>query len=154
MVDRPGGARRSARLLRITRIPGQVLVMFGLTAGCYATSLAAVSGLQSASDSAVAEARGPYADGIGRLTDGHDLLENGLRALVDLDGRAVDANDRLSGEITGLEARLDRLSANVSAVDGAARVLPARAPMPVAVRSLAVSRSTSAHATTGGSAAP
>jgi hypothetical protein len=128
--------------------------MFGLTGGCYAISLAAVSGLQSASDSAVIEARAPYADGIGRLADGHDRLEGGLSALADLDGQAVDANDRLNGAIGALEARLDRLSASVSAVDGAARALPARAPMPVPVRSVGVSRSTSAHAATGGSAAP
>jgi hypothetical protein len=129
--------------------------MVGLAGGCYAISLAAVSGLQSATDAAVVAARAPYADGVGRLADANDRLEARLGALADLDGRAVDANDRLSGTIAGLEARLDRLAAGVSAVDGAARALPARAPMPVAVRSVGVSRSARpAHATTGGSAAP
>jgi hypothetical protein len=155
MADPAGRARRPADRLRLPRPPARVLMLVGLSGGCYAVSLAAVAGLQSASDGALAAARAPYVDGLARLTDGHDRLEGGLSALADLDRRAVNTNDELSGAITGVEAQLDRLSSRVAAVDGAARQLPARAPMPVPVRSVGVSRSSgSAHATTGGSAVP
>ena len=154
MADARNRYRRPSGVLPVPRLPGQVLALIGLTGGSYAISLAAVAGLQSASETALAAARAPVVDGIGRLSDGHDGLESGLSTLADLDRQAVAANDRLGAAIADLEGRLDRLSANVSAVDGAARSLPARAPMP-AVRSVGVTRSTtSAHATTGGSAAP
>jgi hypothetical protein len=139
----------------IPRLPGRAFALIGLTGGCYAVSLAAVAGLQSASEGAEVAARAPYASGVAQLAGGNDRLESNLPVLADLDAAAVDANDRLTGAMTALEARLGGLSTSVSAVDGAARALPARAPMPVPVRSVGVSRAaTPAHAATGGSGAP
>lgn len=132
------------------RFPAHVFVMLSASTAAYALALAAVTGLQSADDAALAAARDPVANAVEQLAAGHDQLGARLDR-----GRAVyagAAQDYVAagGSLATLEAQLGVLSKTVDAIDGVSRSLPSTLRLPSVARSVAGTRPAS-HGTTGAS---
>jgi hypothetical protein len=100
-----------------TRYPAHVAVAIGLGTGVYAFSLAAVTGLQAATDRALIADREPVADAIALLGDHHDRL---AASLEDARTRYVAATEQygaLAGGLDALHQRLDALGESLAAVE-------------------------------------
>ena len=152
MADRQ--ARVKTTGLTLPRIPGRVLTLIGLTTSGYALTLAGVASLQSLSDSATTAARAPALSGIDAAATVNDHLTSGLDDLTARNAALAKSYGTIASAIDGLESKLGALSASVTAVDGAARALPASVPLPPAIRAVRPTGRSTAHVTTGGSAAP
>lgn len=133
-------------------------VFLGLSAGAYATGLAAVTWLQVQSEAAVVESRAPAAQTIEALAAQNDSLASSAQRAGATYRRATDAYDLVGRTLAEVEAQLADLGGLVGAVDGAAGALPDRVALPridrapaVASRGqVAVSQPT-VHATTAAS---
>ena len=152
-LDRPI-PRVLPRAIARPSVPHHVGVMFGLTAAGYAATLGVVSALQASAEVAVIVDRQPVAAAIEQVAADNDRLG----ASVDGAGRdiaaAVAAYEAVAARLPAVETRLTDLSTLVQAVDGAARALPARAPVPTVVRTTTTAPRPVAHATSGGSGTP
>ena len=150
----PAIPRPSVRIGIRPTVPANVGTMLGLSVAGYGVALALVTGLQASGEAEINADRAPLATAIDRIAAGHDRL--GLK----LDGAAGQYTAAAGGYqsvvdgLSGIEARLGALAKSVTAVDGAARALPASVALPPVVRSVRVSTKAVAHATSGGSAAP
>ena len=155
VATRPAIERARTAPRAVPRIPLQVLTLIGLSGGCYAVSLAAVAGWQSAADADTASARAPFASGVADVAATNDRLAARLATMADLVAAAAGAGGSIGAGMAAFERQLERLSASVAAVDGATRGLPTRVALPPPVRSVSIGRvSAPAHVTTGGSAVP
>jgi hypothetical protein len=152
MADRQ--ARVKTTGLGLPRIPGRVLTLLGLTTSGYALTLAGVASLQSLGDSATTAARAPALAGIDAAATVDDRLTSRLDDLMARNAALAKSYGTIASAIDGLESKLGALSASVTAVDGAARALPVSIPLPPVVRAVRPTARSTAHATTGGSAAP
>jgi hypothetical protein len=150
-----GSALATPRGLRLgsQRLPAHVAVMLGASVAGYGIALAVVTGLQSASEAAIAADRAPTSELLSGLAAGHDRLGGAVDRAAATATRALDRYQLLSSEISQLRADVDALSRLVSRVDGAAQALPASVKLPTVIRTPAAARPV-VHATTGGSAAP
>ena len=152
MADRP---RRSMRRQpAVPRIPGRVVTLLGLTTSGYALTLAGVAALQSSSDAATIAERAPALAGVEAAARANDGLADRLDDLTARNTMLAGSYDAIASAIDGLEAQLGSLATSVSAVDGAARALPRSVALPPVVRTVRPAARSTAHATTGGSAAP
>jgi len=117
--------------LRSALLPAHVGVLVGVSAGAYALSLAAMTGLQAGNEAALRAQRDPLAAAIGRLTAQHDQLT----ARVDQARAAYEAAAAAYAATgTGFQnvaARLAELTAAVSQVGATAASLPTRVHIPV-----------------------
>jgi hypothetical protein len=126
-------------------------VFLGLSAGAYALSLAGVTALQARSEAAVAANLGPRADAISRLAAQNDALDADARRAGSIFDDARIAYDEVRETLADVEARLGTLATSVQAVDGAARVLPDRMPLPRVSRTVPSLQAPTVHATTAAS---
>lgn len=137
------------------RPPTRILALAGLSTATYALSLALVTSLQSAAETATIADREPLASAIDALANRNDRLAGQVDGLIRTGGERASDYRSATAAIADLESALGRLSKAVATVDGAARALPAAVALPPVVRSVRASsgssRSTS-HATSGGSA--
>lgn len=148
-------ARGHVTTLGVPRVPAQVVVLVGLTAGGYAATLAGVTALQSSAEAATAASRAPVVGVIQETSARNDALAARLSDAVARQGQAADAYQALLDRIAATESALAGLTSSVAAVDGASHTLPTRVALPTTVRTvIRASSAGSAHATTGGSAAP
>ena len=138
------------------RRPLHVAVVFGLTTGLYAGSLAMVTALQASTERALAAGRAPVAAGAESLGDSNDRLVATLDRSVAAYQAAASAYGDLTQDLVGFEDRLTALGGSVAGIQGAVAELPSRIALPsVRTVSRASSRSAPAtHAKTSASGAP
>jgi len=132
------------------RRPVHLAVALGVSAGVYAVSLAAVTGLQAGTDAAVATERAPAVDALAKLKSGNDRLAAKIDAAGAAYGAAADSYREAARGLDGLDGRLAALAKSVAGIEGAAVSLPARVPLPSVTRARTVTVPT-VHATTGAS---
>jgi hypothetical protein len=133
------------------RRPLHVVVFFGLSAGVYAVSLAAVTSHQANSEAAALIDRAPTTEAVTQLSAANDRLEAEARQLGRTYERATGAYDRVGQALADVEAQLADLADVVGAVNGASLALPDRVALPRLTRTVTpVSRPT-VHATTAAS---
>jgi hypothetical protein len=138
----------------LPRVPGRVLTLLGLTTSGYALTLAGIASLQATSDAATIAARAPALAGIDAAANENGRLADRLDVLTARNAALATSYGTIASAIDGLESRLGALSTSVTAVDGAARALPASVPLPPAIRAVRPTSRSTTHATTGGSGAP
>ncbi len=150
------------------RRPLHIPIVVGISAGLYAASLAAVTGLQSAHDVATAAAAAPGADTAALLRSSHDQLDAELARARAAYTAAADHYDALTKQLAGLETRLAGLAAQADSLRSAPLAVPGAAAIAVGQGGIVVHRGTAAavgaapaaaaapavHATTGASGAP
>jgi hypothetical protein len=152
---RPVALERSLpRAIPRPSVPHHVGVMFGLTAAGYAATLGVVSALQASAEGDLIAQRQPVAAAIEQVAADNDRLAGAIDMAASDITDAVAAYEAAAARLPAVEGRLGDLSALVEAVDGAARALPARAPVPTVVRTTTAAPRPVAHATSGGSGAP
>lgn len=120
------------------RRPLHLGVFLGLSAGAYATGLAAVTWLQVQSEAAVLEGRAPAAQTIDALAAQNNSLASSEQRAGASYRRATDAYDLVAKTLADVEAQLADLGGVVGAVDGAAGALPDRVALPRIDRAPAV----------------
>ena len=131
-------------------------VFLGLSAGAYATGLAAVTWLQVQSETALLDSRAPAVRTIEALAAQNDSIASSAQRAGVTYRRATDAYDLVAQTLVEVEAQLADLGGLVGAVDGAAGALPDRVALPridqprVSRAPVAVSQPT-VHATTAAS---
>ena len=152
MADRHVRVKTTGRAL--PRIPGRVLTLLGITTSGYALALAGVASLQARSDAATIAARAPALAGIDAAANESGRLADRLDVLTARNAALAASYGTIASAIDGLESRLGALSASVTAVDGAARALPASVPLAPAIRTVRPTSRSTTHATTGGSGVP
>ena len=106
------------------------------------------------SDAATVAARAPALAGIEAAANVNGRLADRLDVLTARNAALAASYGTIASAIDGLESRLGALSASVTAVDGAARALPAAVPLPPAIRTVRPTSRSTTHATTGGSGVP
>lgn len=136
------------------RRPIHLAVALGLTTGLYAASLAAVTGLQAASDRATHADRAPAETSIAALVGANDRLANGIDAGVAGVDLAAGGYTSLIGQIGALEQRLQALGAAVGQVRGGVGSLPGRMALPSIGGSTIRSAAPATQATTSASGKP
>jgi len=152
MADREVRVKTSGRAL--PRIPGRVLTLLGITTSGYALALAGVASLQATSDAATTAARAPALAGIDAAASERGRLADRLDVLTARNAALAASYGTIASAIDGLESRLGALSTSITAVDGAARALPASVPLAPAIRTVRPTTRSTTHATTGGSGVP
>jgi hypothetical protein len=113
--------------LRAVNVPAHVAVLLGLSAGGYALSLAAVTGLQASSEAALQAERAPVAAAIQALVAQHSQLEADLSAARDAYGSAAAIYAASGSGFAEMEVRLNDLAAAVTEINGSASSLSAGA---------------------------
>jgi len=137
---------------RVSRpLPPHVLVMLGASTAAYAVALAAVAGVQSADEAALAAARDPVARAVEQVAAGHDQIEDRLDRGRYLYVAVAEAYAAAGGSMATLEAQLGTLATTVDAIDGVSRSLPSLARLQSIAGSVAGGRAPMTHATTGAS---
>lgn len=105
------------------RLPVHVAVTVGVSAGLYATSLAAVTALQAGTDARLAAERAPAAAAVADLRAANASLA-AVQARIDASAAAAAAAyDDLATAVGDHEERLAALDAQVSAIEGSASAL-------------------------------
>ncbi len=142
--------------VRSVRLPAHLGVLIGLSAGTYALSLAAVTGLQSSSEAHIGADRARALAVIGAVQQDHTVLEQRLQAAGAAYQTAADAYAATGAGFTEMQARLTDLAAAVTAINGSAASLPSGVKLPAVSRSVAGAAGAAApvvHATTTASGA-
>ncbi len=135
------------------RRPLHLAVTLGVSAGVYAASLAAVTSFQTGQDALAAASAAPAEAALAALRDANDRLARGVDAASAAFEAAGTGYRRVAAGLAGTDARLGKLAASVSSIEGAAVRLPASAPLP-AVASVRYVAAPVVNATTGASGAP
>jgi hypothetical protein len=130
------------------RRPYHVAALLGASAGVYAISLAAVTGLQSSTDQQAVELRAPAAAAADRLAASHDQLELQLARIQASLRSDSAAYDDLALAMASHGDALDGLAAQVSQLEGQAAQLPTRISLPSAPRVSSSSATTRASTST------
>ena len=133
------------------RVPPHVLVMLSASTAAYAVALAAVAGVQSADDAALAAARDPIANAVEQVAAAHDQIGDRLDRGRALYAAVAQAYAAAGGSMTTLEAQLGTLAKTVDAIDGVSRSLPSTVRLPSIAGSVGGARAPATHATTGAS---
>ncbi len=116
------------------RRPVHLAVMLGTSTGAYALALAAVTGLQSASDAAAVRAIEPMVAAQTSIGADHGVLEQDLRDATDRYTELADRYDRLTPRLADLEAALDSLAGSTEKITDSAAALPDRISLPAVRR--------------------
>ena len=132
-------------------VPAHLGVILGLSAGAYALTLAAVTGLQSSAEAATRMERAPTIASIDAMAAGHDRLTARLDAARAAYEAAAGVYGDAGLQVADLGARLDALAAAVSEVSGTASSLPSSVRLPPISRSVAKVAAPASQATTGAS---
>jgi len=132
-------------------IPAHLGVILGLSAGAYALTLAAVTGLQSSAESATRLERAPTIAAIDAMAAGHDRLTARLDTARAAYEAAAGAYGDAGLQVADLESRLNALAAAVSEVSGTASSLPSGVRLPPVARSVTTAAAPASQATTGAS---
>lgn len=132
-------------------VPAHVGVLFGLSAGAYAITLAAVAGFQSTDEARMAAERAPTVAAIGQLQAGHDDLKARLDAARAAYEAAAGAYAIVGGRFEALEGDLATLAATVGEIQGAAAALPDSVKLPKITTSVRSVSTPTTHSTTGAS---
>ena len=136
MTERP---RRPAGAPSVMTTLARAGILLGVSAAAYAVSLAAIAGQQADADAAITAARRPALDQVAVAAAGADALEGRIRATEAGVRDLAAAYGDVGTDVDTLAARLDRLAALVTEVEGSAAALPARIHLPtVSVRSVPV----------------
>lgn len=135
-------------------LPSHIVVLLATSTAGYALMLAAVAGLQSRNEAAVAAARQPAIEDVTQLRVEHDDLTARLDAAQSAYNAAVAAYTAAGGSLTDLTSRLGDLSTIVGTIDGVSRSMPAAVALPAVRASVGTVRGPSTQATTGASGAP
>ncbi len=147
------GTRASTAMTEHRRL--HVGAFLGLSVGAYALSLAGVTALQAGAEAAIADDRVPTEQAIAALALQHGSLEDDAHRAALAYERATQAYGRVGDSLADVETRLADLTTVIAAVDGAARALPAHAPLPQVTRTVTTTRVKAkpapAHATTAAS---
>lgn len=143
---------------RLPSLPPNVVVYLGLSTGAYALSLAAVTGLQSASEAAARSARAPMVDAVNAVTADHDLLAQRVTAAHRAYDAAAAAYEAAGVNVTALDGRLADLAGAVADLNGTAAQLPSSIKLPAVSKPAKTSAgssssTTTTHVTTGASGA-
>jgi hypothetical protein len=133
------------------RRPIHLFVLIGASASAYALSLAGVTGLQSAADGALIDARAPIGAAADRVGSSHDDLDAVVSSAAKTYAGAADRYSALAAQLVEVEAALDALAGRVSKVKGAADALPTRISLPRVTVSAPRTSKPVVHATTGAS---
>jgi hypothetical protein len=162
-LDLPLGRRAravSTTRTTVTRRPYHVAAFLGASAGVYAISLAAVTGLQSAADQQTMALRAPAAAAAAQLAASNDVLDRQItRIEAELRSQGAAYGD-LASTMATYGGSLDGLAAQVSELEGQAAQLPTRISLPSAPRVSSGARATTSTsrpatvATTGASGKP
>jgi hypothetical protein len=130
----------------------QFALLLTASAGAYAVSLAAVAGLQSASDRAVIDGRLPTADAIDRLAGDSARLEGSLARADAVLSDAIARFEATTPALAASAAELAALHEEVAGVSGRAAELPGSIAVPRVTRTTrTVTRTVVVHGTTGAS---
>ncbi|HYK95450.1 MAG TPA: hypothetical protein VE011_06250 [Candidatus Dormibacteraeota bacterium] len=148
MGDGGAGAPRT-----FVGLPAHVLVLLAASTAGYALMLAAVTGLQSRSEAALAAARQPAVDGIVQVRAGHDDLTTKLDAAQADYNSTVAAYVAAGGSLDLLTSKLAVLTSLVGEIDGVSRSMPAAITLPTVHTSVGTVRSPITQSTTGASGA-
>jgi hypothetical protein len=130
------------------RFPAHVFVMLSASTAAYAIALAAVAGLQSADDAALAAARDPVARAVEQVSAGRDDVLGRLDRARAVYAALAESYGAAGGSLTALEAQLAALSSSVAAIDGASRSLPTSVRLPRVAGSVSGGSAPATHATT------
>jgi hypothetical protein len=152
-VPRPVATRQGARPSSFG-VPAHVGILIGLSAGGYALSLAAVTGLQSHSEAALTAQRAPALAKIDALNTHYANLEAQLAAAQSAYDAAAAAYNATSTQFQAMESSLSDLAAAVSSINGTAASLPAGVSLPSVSRSVSTASAPVVHATTTASGVP
>jgi hypothetical protein len=155
----PAAARattvRSAARPSSIGLPAHVGILIGLSAGGYALSLAAVTGLQSQSEAALTAQRAPALAKIDALNGRYANLEAQLAAAQSAYDAAAAAYNATGAQFQAMESSLGDLAAAVSSINGTAASLPSGVSLPSVSRSVSTAASAPVvHATTKASGVP
>lgn len=147
--DRPPVATKGKRSFdgRSLRQAGTLL---GLSASAYAVSLAAVTGLQAATDRAALAAVEPAHAVLADLVARNERLEANLVVGGGAYQTSADLYDAIVAQLEALERDLSNLQATAGDLSGATKALPQRVTLP-RVSSGGVNLPPKVHATTGAS---
>ena len=143
-----GPLRRSLPSLVSLRIPAHVGVLVGLSTGAYALSLAAMVGLQSTSEAAIAAQRAPAIAAIEALNRRATGLDTQLAAARAGYESAAAAYAATGAGFQEMEARLDELAAAVDKINGTVSSLPTSIRLPALARSMTSAPAPVVHAIT------
>jgi hypothetical protein len=134
--------------LRSIRLPAHLGVLMGLSAGAYALCLAAVTGLQSLTESELAADRAPALETIRTVQQDHDRLEERLVAARSAYTAAAEAYRASGTGFAAMEARLSELSTLMTEINGTAAALPSSVKLPSVKKSVSGGSAPAVHATT------
>jgi hypothetical protein len=134
--------------LRSIRLPAHLGVLMGLSAGAYALCLAAVTGLQSLTESELAADRAPALETIRTVQQDHDRLEERLVAARSAYTAAAEAYRASGTGFAAMEARLSELSTLMTEINGTAAALPTSVKLPSVKKSVSGGSAPAVHATT------
>ncbi|TAK01146.1 MAG: hypothetical protein EPO36_06405 [Chloroflexota bacterium] len=118
-------------------MPAHLGVILGVSAGAYALTLAAVTGLQASAEASSRLERAPTIAALEDLRAGHDRLAGRLDAARAAYESAAGTYGDAGLAVTDLEARLNELAAAVAEVSGTAASLPSGVKLPPVSRSVA-----------------
>ncbi len=138
------------------RRPYHVGVAIGLSAGVYATSLAAVTVLQMDQDRALATDRQPVGDAISLLADHHDAMEADIAAARSVYEEASERYGLVVGDIGDLHASVKRLGRTIARIEGSSSSLslPGLIRLPTVGRSSSNSSSSKSSSSSASKPAP
>lgn len=136
---------------RALALPAHLAAYLGVSAGVYAVALAAVTGIQSQTDAAVAAQRAPVMQGIAELAAGHDEMAARLARAQAAYQDAAAAYAAVGGPLADVQLGLSSLADKVAAIDGASRTLPTSVKLPSVSRVVRTTSVPTTHTTTGAS---
>ena len=143
--------RGPARILPSISMPPHLGVMLGLSTCAYALSLAAVTRLQSATETRIATERAPAIAALAAVTARHDGLDRDLSAARGAYASAAASYAAAGAAFQAVEQRLGALAAIVADINGTVASMPTSVRMPPVSRVVAPRSAPATHATTGAS---
>lgn len=141
-------ARPAFAGLRTLGVPAHVGVIMGLSAGAYALSLAAVTGLQSSTEAGLAADRAPAIAEIDVLQRDHLELERRLESAKNAYQEAAAAYSSTGDGFAAMEAKLGNLATLMTEINGTAASLPTSVRLPAVSRNVSGGSAPAVHATT------
>lgn len=145
---RAADSQRTISSVRSIRLPAHLGVLMGLSAAAYALCLAAVTGLQSGSESQLAADRAPALEAIRTAQQRHDELEARLATARSAYTAAAEAYRASGTGFAAMEARLSELSTLMTEISGTTATLPTSVKLPSVKKSVSGGSAPAVHATT------
>lgn len=112
------------------RVPSHLLMLVGVSAGAYAVSLAAVTGLQSGADARLLAQRAPIQAATEVAAAEHGALESALQDAARRYAVLAERYDRVGVQLAEMESGLDALATRAATLSESAAALPTRISLP------------------------